>query len=189
MAPLNTHTSKRILPALLLGCLLAVAPLAAQDRLFNRTDSLGRRSGLWRLSNSSLDSGFGYSFYYDGLKNGITIYFPGDSKPSHGPISLFQNGQRLQTLYFYDNGNIQFVEDSISVCTRFVSAAKKTFPGCFMTGEKILQAYIYCFDSNGYPVSEGWEFYPESSSFIADGTPAGTHIFYNPDGSSFTRLY
>ena len=156
--------------------MLAVAPLAAQDRLFNRTDSLGRRSGLWRLSNSS-------------LKNGITIYFPGDSKPSHGPISLFQNGQRLQTLYFYDNGNIQFVEDSISVCTRFVSAAKKTFPGCFMTGEKILQAYIYCFDSNGYPVSEGWEFYPESSSFIADGTPAGPHIFYNPDGSSFTRLY
>ena len=70
-----------------------------------------------------------------------------------------------------------------------------------MTGEKILQAYIYYFDSNGYPVSEGWEFYPESSSFIADGTPAesssfiadgtpaGTHIFYNPDGSSFTRLY
>ena len=44
MALLNTHTSKRILPALLLGCLLAVAPLAAQDRLFNRTDSLGRRS-------------------------------------------------------------------------------------------------------------------------------------------------
>ena len=77
MAPPNTHTSKRILLALLLGCLLAVAPLAAQDRLFNRTDSLGRRSGLWRLSNSSLDSGFGYSFYYDGLKNGITIYFPG----------------------------------------------------------------------------------------------------------------
>ena len=46
-----------------------------------------------------------------------------------------------------------------------------------MADEKILKAYIYCFDSNGYPVSEGWEFYPESSSFIADGTPAGTHIF------------
>lgn len=58
-----------------------------------------------------------------------------------------------------------------------------------MTGEKIIQAYIYYFDSNGYPISEGWEFYPENSSFIADGTPAGTHIFYNPDGSTFTRLY
>ena len=32
MALLNTHTSKRILPALLLGCLLAVAPLPHRGR-------------------------------------------------------------------------------------------------------------------------------------------------------------
>ena len=188
MALLNTHTSKRILLALLLGCLLAVAPLAAQDRLFNRTDSLGRRSGLWTTMSQNTHN-VTHQSYSAGMQEGLLVRFfasPVGLIPSG--VEYFEGGKMRSAQYFNDDGSISAILYRISPCTDFATQAEALSSQHTENQSELLQAYCILFGEEGNIISEGWYIYPEDGSFEY-GTPAGTHIFYNPDGSTFTRLY
>ena len=129
----------------------------------------GKKEGIWLESDN-----YTYSFvpYTNGRLNGFKKIYDGKTQKLLSLVRYSDGKEIGPCFYFNDNGQLSFVQDSISVNTKFIEQAKAMgFMG------KTYQSYVIMFSQDGTKVKEGWCIYEDDIE--SNGEEVGEWIEYD----------
>ncbi len=167
---------------------IQLAPISLQCP--NKQDSLGRKVGYWCEPHEWGD-GLIFKFYKNGKANGLArCYIKSNFEEYYlFAVGQYENDDEIgQWQFFYPDGKIYLIADSLSKNVRFLNEAIR-FGYC--NPESTRQYYAIDYDTLGYRFAEGWSFYMGGTmgDIVVDGKEVGTYKIYNKDGSVTTKSY